>query len=123
MFHVSRLLHYNKNDNSIFPKCEVHAYYDFGDTEDNEWLVDDIIAHQWKGNNVSFLVQWNLGDTIWEPYAECKELAALDRYLELLGIDDEDWKKLLRESSTANRQMSQSSNAKAPTRRINCKRT
>src|ERR1700677_48763 len=74
-------------------------------------------------SNVSFLVQWNLGDTTWEPYAECKELTALDRYLELLGINDEDWKKLLRKSSTANRQMSQSSNAKAPTRRVNHKRT
>src|SRR6202050_1334085 len=94
-YHVSRLCHYNKNDDSIFPKHELCAYYDFSNTEDNQWLVDDIIAHQWKGNNVSFLVQWNLGDTIWEPYAECKELTALAQYLELLGIDDEDWKKLL----------------------------
>jgi len=123
LFHVSRLHHYNKNDDSIFPKREVHAYYDFSDAEDNKWLVDNIIAHQWKGNNVSFLVQWNLGDTTWEPYAECKELVALDQYLELLGIDDEDWKKLPRKSSTTKRQMSQSSNAKAPTRRVTHKRT
>ena len=50
--------------------------------------MDDIIAHKWEGNNISFLVQWNLGDTTWEQYAECKELAALYRYLELLGIDN-----------------------------------
>ena len=56
--------------------------------------MDDIIAHKWEGNNISFLVQWNLGDTTWEPYAECKELTALDQYLELLGIDNGDWKKL-----------------------------
>ena len=37
---------------------------------------------------------WNLGDTIWEPYAECKELVALDWYVELLGINNGDWKKL-----------------------------
>ena len=65
---------------------EVRAYYDFGEAEDSEWLVDEIIAHQWKGTKVSFLVQWNLGDTTWEPYSECKDLMALDRYLELLGI-------------------------------------
>jgi hypothetical protein len=41
-------------------------------------VVEDIIAHKWEGNIISFLVQWNLGDTTWEPYAECKELAALD---------------------------------------------
>src|ERR1700677_722353 len=51
-YHVSRLCHYNKNDDSIFPKHELCAYYDFSNTEDNQWLVDDIIAHQWKGNNV-----------------------------------------------------------------------
>jgi hypothetical protein len=69
---------YNKNDNSVFPKREVRAYYDFGDAKDNEWLVDDIIAHQWKGKQVSFLVQWNLGDTTWESYSTCKDLLALD---------------------------------------------
>jgi len=40
----------------------------FGDAEDEEWLVDDILAHRWEGNKVSFLVQWNLGDTTWKPY-------------------------------------------------------
>ena len=29
--------------------------------------------------------RWNLGDMTWEPYAHCKELEALDRYLELQG--------------------------------------
>ena len=96
-FHVSRLRPYTKNDDTIFPKREVRAYYDFGDAEDNEWLVDEILAHRWEGNKVSFLLQWNLGDTTWEPYPECKELAALDRYLELLGIDD--WKSLPRKTS------------------------
>ena len=82
-FDVSLLRQYHKSDDAIFPKCEVHAFYDFSDAEDNEWLVDDIIAHKWEGNNISFLIQWNLGDTTWEPYSECKELVALDWYLEL----------------------------------------
>ena len=86
LFHVSLLRQYHKSDNTIFPMREVRTFYDFGDAEDNEWLVDDIIAHKWEGNIISFLVQWNLGDTTWELYTECKELMALDRYLELLGI-------------------------------------
>ena len=71
-FHISRLRTFNANDDKSFPRCEVRAYYDFGEAEENEWLVDEIIAHQWKGTKVSFLVQWNLGDTTWEPYSECK---------------------------------------------------
>jgi hypothetical protein len=77
-FHVTRLRPHNKNDDVLFPKRKVRAYYDFRDAKDEEWLVDDILAHQWKGNKVSFLVQWNLGDTTWEPYSQCKDLAALD---------------------------------------------
>ena len=98
----------------MFPKCEVRAYYDFGDAEDNEWLVDDILAHQWKGNKVSFLVQWNLGDTTWESYSQCKDLAALDRYLELLGIDEDDWRKLPRKTSVATKHSNHSSSGDAP---------
>ena len=70
---------------------------DFGDAEDNEWLVDEILTHKWEGNKISFLLQWNLDDTTWEPYSECKDLAALDRYLELLGINN--WKVLPRKAS------------------------
>ena len=81
-----------------FPRCEAHAYYDFGDAEDNEWLVDEIITHQWKGAKVFFLVQWNLGDATWEPYSECKDLMGIDRYLELLGIEGKDWHKLPRKT-------------------------
>jgi hypothetical protein len=78
---------YLKNNDTLFLKCKVRTFYDFGNAKDNKWLVDNILAHQWHGNKVSFLVQWNLGDTTCEPYSECKDLAALDRYLELLGID------------------------------------
>jgi hypothetical protein len=114
-FHATQLCPHNKNDDVLFPKRKVRAYYDFRDAEDKEWLVDDILTHQWKGNKVSFLVQWNLGDTTWEPYSQCKDLAALDRYLELLGIDEDDWKKLPRKSSAAERS-NQGSSVKTPKR-------
>jgi hypothetical protein len=122
-FHVTRLRHYIRNDDRVFPKREVRAYYNFGDAEDNEWLVDEILAHQWNRNKLLFLVQWNLGDTTWEPYSECKDLEALDRYLELLGIDNDDWEKLPRKASTANEHTSRSSNAKVTKRRVTRKGT
>jgi hypothetical protein len=54
--------------------------------EDAKWYVDEIVGHQWKGQNVEFLVKWNMGDSTWEPAVHCNELAALDDYLMLLGI-------------------------------------
>lgn len=121
-FHVSRLRDYHRNDDKVFPKREVRAYYDFGDAEDNEWLVDEIIAHQWSGNKISFLVQWNLGDTTWEPYSECKDLEALDRYLELLGIEGGDWRKLPRKPSAAKSRPNVNSGAGQPLERVVRKR-
>jgi hypothetical protein len=97
-----KLRPYNRNDNSVFPKRKVHTYYDFGDAKDNEWLVDNIITHQWKGNQVFFLVQWNLGDMTWESYSICKDLSALDRYLELLGLGENKVKELPRKTLIAN---------------------
>ena len=96
---------FDKNYNKVFPKREVRAYYDFGDAEDNEWLVDEILAHQWNKNSVLFLVQWNLGNMTWEPYSKCKDLTALDRYLELLGIPDNEWRKLPRKASTVKKSL------------------
>ena len=34
---------------------------------------------------IEFLVNWNLGDSTWEPHMHCKDLEALDEYLELHG--------------------------------------
>lgn len=37
-------------------------------------------------DNLKFQVQWTLGDISWEPMSSCKELEALDTYLELWGM-------------------------------------
>jgi len=50
--------------------------------------VDAIIGHAWKGRKIEFNIQWSLGDTTWEPYEHCKDLAALDDYLKLYGVAD-----------------------------------
>ena len=61
-------------------------FYDFGTPDDQEWLVEEILSHQWDKNRLSFQILWNLGDTTWEPYMACKDLQALDDYLRLLGV-------------------------------------
>jgi len=112
MFHENLLKPFYKNDERMFPRWEVQIYYDFGEAEDHEYLVDSILTHRWVRNNLEFLVQWNLGDTTWEPYSECKELEALDKYLELQGLANNDWRKLTRNDASENRTTKSSSKAK-----------
>ena len=37
-------------------------------------------------SELEFQIRWTLGDVTWEPHAECKELEALDEYLDLRGV-------------------------------------
>jgi hypothetical protein len=69
--------------------------YDFGEPSTVEWLVDEIVSHHWDGRKLMLQVRWNLGDLTVETYNNCKDLAALDRYLELQGVID--WRKLPRD--------------------------
>ena len=85
------------NNNGLFPHRDVQVYYDFGDDDETEWLVDEINAHRWVGSKVEFQVRWNLGDSTWEPYSECKDLEALDNYLELAGVGN--WRQLPKASA------------------------
>ncbi|KAI0324780.1 hypothetical protein GY45DRAFT_1229859, partial [Cubamyces sp. BRFM 1775] len=91
-FHVSRLRPHEPNDDTMFPHRDVNVFYNFGDDPYREHLVDDIRAHQWKGNAVLFLVQWADGDTTWEDWSNVRDLEALDRYFEILGVTD--WRAL-----------------------------
>ena len=91
-FHVSLLRPYIPNDETLFPHREPKKFYDFGMPDKTEWLVDEIIGHQWNGPEVVFQVKWNLGDTTWEPLEECEKLGALTRYLEVIGVNE--WKEL-----------------------------
>lgn len=93
-FHVSLLRPHHANDDALFPNRTSVEAYDFGAPEDAEWFVDEIIAHRWEGQSIQFQVNWNLGDTTWEPLANCKQLKALDEYLVLQGVKD--WKELPR---------------------------
>jgi transposase InsO family protein len=85
-FHVSLLKPHIPNDDARFPTRDVRVFYDFGQDADVEWEVDEILAHQWVGKALKFLVKWNLGDSTWEPLKHCNQLRALDEYLSLRGV-------------------------------------
>ncbi|KAG6804836.1 hypothetical protein H0H92_002076, partial [Tricholoma furcatifolium] len=71
----------------MFPNRATPEPYDFGAPDDQEWFVDEITSHRWiDGNQLELEVRWSLGDSTWEPLSECKDLEALDRYLELQGV-------------------------------------
>jgi hypothetical protein len=68
-FHASLIQPYVLNDSHEFPQREAKSFYDFGNDDEQEWLIDKIIAHQWASNKeLEFQVQWMLGDVTWEPY-------------------------------------------------------
>ncbi|KAL1940906.1 hypothetical protein VTO73DRAFT_7542 [Trametes versicolor] len=96
-FHAALLRRHEPNDDALFPRREAQKFYDFGTPDEQEWLVEDIAGHQWKGRNVEFLVHWSTGEHTWEPLAHCDELKALDDYLALMGVDD--WRHLPRKRS------------------------
>jgi hypothetical protein len=86
-FHTNLVRQYITNNNDLFPQREAKSFYAFGATTNEEWLVDEIIAHrQINSKELEFQVRWTLGDVTWEPMSACKDLEALDNYLELQGV-------------------------------------
>src|SRR6266481_6082752 len=86
-FHVSLIQAHIPNDDGRFPCCDMKSYYDFGSTDEPKWFINEILAHHWiSPNTLEFQICWTLGDVMWEPLAECKELEALDEYPELHGV-------------------------------------
>ena len=86
-FHVLLLRPYHASDDFLFPNRVQPEPYDFRTPDDQEWFVEDLIGHRWtEDKHLEFEVRWSLGDTTWEPLNSCKELAALDRYLEIQGV-------------------------------------
>ncbi|KNZ72257.1 hypothetical protein J132_04050 [Termitomyces sp. J132] len=60
--------------------------YNFGAPDNQEWFVDDLVGHCWYSKNLKFKVCWSLRDITWKSLTTCKDLVALDRYLELQGM-------------------------------------
>lgn len=87
-FHASLLRRHFANDDALFPHRDTRVFYDLGEPEDAEYLVDEIMAHEWHGDELWFHVKWNLGDITLEPLTHCEDLAVLDDYLEEMGVSD-----------------------------------
>ena len=85
-FHTNLVWPYVKNNDILFPQREAKSYYDFGNNDKQEWFVDEILAHKWTNNDLELQVKSTLGDVTWEPINSCKNLEALDSYLELRGV-------------------------------------
>jgi hypothetical protein len=87
-FHTNLVRRYIANNDDLLPKREAKSFSDFGVTTDEEWLIDEIIAHRRiNSKELEFQVCWTfLGDVTWEPMSACKDLEALDSYLELRGV-------------------------------------
>ena len=86
-FHTGLVRKFITNNNELFPKRDAKSFYDFGQDDEKEWLVKEITSHWWPNlKELKLEVRWTLGDTTWEPLAACKDLEALDLYLELQGV-------------------------------------
>ena len=86
-FHTGLIRKFIANNNKLFPKQDAKSFYDFSQDDEQEWLVEEITSDQWPNSKeLELEVRWTLGDTTWEPLAACKNLEALDLYLELRGI-------------------------------------
>jgi len=85
-FHVLLLKPHVPNDDTQFPSCDVHIFYNFGYGDEVEQAVDEILAHQWDGWALRLLVKWSSGDSTWEPLKSCDKLLALDEYLSIRGV-------------------------------------
>ena len=57
-FHTNLVQAYIKNNDIRFPKRDTKVYYDFGNNEDQEWLIKEILAHKWTNNNLELQVKW-----------------------------------------------------------------
>lgn len=85
-FHASLLRPFQPNDDGIFPSRESKHFYDFGMPDDDEWLVDEIIGHQFINNTIQFNVRWTAGDHTWEDWDVVRSLEAVDNYFSLMGV-------------------------------------
>jgi hypothetical protein len=98
VFHVSLLRPYYPNDPELFPRRDSQHEFDFGLPDDREWLVEEVTSHVWEGrgkNTIKFMIKWVASDEITkELLSTVEDLEALDRYLDLQGVDD--WTKLPR---------------------------
>ena len=85
-FHSSLLRPYVPNDDENFPARDSRKAYDFAQSLDQEWFINEIVGHEWRDNSLFLFVQWTAGGVTPEPLSGVEDTEALDRYLELMGV-------------------------------------
>lgn len=73
MFHIAHLRPFEPNDEAMFPGRDAQVFYDFGLDTEEEFEVDEIIAHHWEGQTIEFYVRFKDRDIFWEAYENCKD--------------------------------------------------
>ena len=86
-FHASLLRPHVPNDDRRFPGRLPIQIPGFGE-KPKEWIVDRITTHHGKGMGSEFQILWKAGDRTWASYREVAHLNALDRYCELMGVEN-----------------------------------
>jgi hypothetical protein len=74
------------NDDENFPARDSRKAYDFAQSLDQEWFINEIVGHEWRDNSLFLFVQWTAGGVTPEPLSGVEDTEALDRYLELMGV-------------------------------------
>ena len=47
-FHMGLVQKFVANNDELFPKQDVKSFYDFGQDDEQEWLVKEITSHCWS---------------------------------------------------------------------------
>ncbi|EJD33303.1 hypothetical protein AURDEDRAFT_29622, partial [Auricularia subglabra TFB-10046 SS5] len=84
-FHASLLRPFHPNDDLRFPGRLGIELPGFRNTAE-EWAVTELTDHYGRGRELLFEVRWNTGHVTWERLREVKHLAALQDYLQLMGV-------------------------------------
>jgi hypothetical protein len=75
-FHASLLRVHVPNDDRIFPG-QLDSQLGLFENTDREWAVDRVLSHTGTGSNLTFEIQWKVGDVTWLPLAQVEKLEAL----------------------------------------------
>ena len=55
-FHTNLVQPYVKNNDVLFPKQEAKTYYNFGNNDEQEWFVKEILDHKWTNSDLELLL-------------------------------------------------------------------
>lgn len=87
VFHASLLRVFRENDDSRFPGRQLHQLLGFRSSS-KTWAVTEILDHYGTGKDLLFEVRWNTGHVTWERLRELRNLAALESYLQAMGVEN-----------------------------------